>query len=466
MKFELGIADLLVISVFVIAMFYVVLTVIFRVKSFKEFALGSRVFSTPVLVATIVATYLSGSGFFIELSCIYEYGIAYFISDIAIVISFIIFGIFFVPRMQIVLGSISIAEAISKIYGNNVRYLISVSSILSSIGSIAAQFSVFSKIFEYFTGIDPKISIIFSAILIIVYSAFGGIRSVIYTDVLQFIAFSITIMIISALSFQYICSSTTALDTIKMSNKFNLLSLLDMCNASFWEMVNLSLFFGVKGLSSNTIIHRIIVAGDLSKMRKVILYSSVVLIIFSVLIVIIPVSIFSIEQDLNPDNIISTIIGQYSFFLGISGILITGIVALSISTADSHINSAAVTFANDLLPSSCFRYKLLAAKLFSLILGSIGVVIALYENNLLKIILLTKGFYLVIAVPVIIITVLGFRTHKNIVLLGMGLGLSTMILFKHVIQVTFDPSVISFFITISFILVIGYLFKFKVYIRK
>ena len=45
------------------------------VKNMKDYALGGRNFSTGALVATIVATWTSGSGFFITLSKTYSDGL-------------------------------------------------------------------------------------------------------------------------------------------------------------------------------------------------------------------------------------------------------------------------------------------------------------------------------------------------------------------------------------------------------
>lgn len=47
------------------------------VKNIKDYALGGRNFTTAALVSTIVATWASGSGFFITMSKTYSDGLYY-----------------------------------------------------------------------------------------------------------------------------------------------------------------------------------------------------------------------------------------------------------------------------------------------------------------------------------------------------------------------------------------------------
>jgi Na+/proline symporter len=52
------------------------------VKTLRDYALGGKNFSTSVLVATIVATWMSGSGLFINLDKTYKQGLYYVIPNI------------------------------------------------------------------------------------------------------------------------------------------------------------------------------------------------------------------------------------------------------------------------------------------------------------------------------------------------------------------------------------------------
>ncbi|MEL6607141.1 MAG: sodium:solute symporter family protein, partial [Bacteroidota bacterium] len=70
-----------------------------RSHTFREYAVGDKKFSTPVLTATIVATWMSGSIFFIVLEHTYTDGLYYAIAIMGLPLSLLITGLIIGPRM-------------------------------------------------------------------------------------------------------------------------------------------------------------------------------------------------------------------------------------------------------------------------------------------------------------------------------------------------------------------------------
>ena len=118
-----------------------------RVKTIKDYALGGRNFSTAALVATIVATWVSGSGFVVALSKTYTDGLHYKVASTGIAISFLIISYVLIPRMGEFLGKTSIAESMGDLYGQKVRLITAIAGTIGSAGSVAVQFKVFGSIF-------------------------------------------------------------------------------------------------------------------------------------------------------------------------------------------------------------------------------------------------------------------------------------------------------------------------------
>ena len=164
-----------------------------NVKNIKDYALGGRNFSTASLVSTIVATWASSSGFFIIMSKTYSDGWYYLIASIGIGVSFIIISFLLVPRMGEFLGKTSVAEAMGDLYGQKVRVITAIAGTIGASGSIAVQFKVFGNLFSYFLHIPNYVAITIAGIVATIYSAFGGIRAVTFTDILQFFSFGIII---------------------------------------------------------------------------------------------------------------------------------------------------------------------------------------------------------------------------------------------------------------------------------
>ena len=174
---------------------FLILNIILGLKSSKnitsitQYAIGDRNFSTGAIVATIVATWIGG-GFFIE-NIIENYtnGLYYFFTSIAQVLSFFIIGYFFIPRMKEFLGKLSIAEAMGEIYQNKVRLIVSVCGFIGVSGIIAIQFKVAGLVFEYLLNISKFQGIFLIGAVVILYSTMGGIKSVTFTDMIQFLTF-------------------------------------------------------------------------------------------------------------------------------------------------------------------------------------------------------------------------------------------------------------------------------------
>ena len=90
-----------------------------KVKTIKEYAIGNRDFSTGAIVATLVATWISGSTFFIALSKTYSSGLYYVFASSGMAFSFLLTAFVFVPRMGKLLGKTSIAEVMGDWYGKH-----------------------------------------------------------------------------------------------------------------------------------------------------------------------------------------------------------------------------------------------------------------------------------------------------------------------------------------------------------
>ena len=168
-----------------------------KIKTLEDYALGNRNFTTTALVATIVATCASGSGFITTLNRTYTDGAQYLFASAGMGLGLWILAFFLVPRMAEFLGKVSIASAMGDLYGQKVRVITAATATFGAMGSIAVQFKVLGSVIAYFWHIPASVTIIGAGMIATIYSAFGGIRAVTFTDVLQFFAFGIILPLLS-----------------------------------------------------------------------------------------------------------------------------------------------------------------------------------------------------------------------------------------------------------------------------
>ena len=133
---------------------------------------------------------MSGSVLFIGLENAYTQGLYYSLAAlVGINGGLLIIGLIIGPRMGKFLDHVSVLDILGSYYGSNVQAIAGISAVLTNVGYIAIQFKAISKITETLFGYTgPEITIVI-VILIILYSTSGGVKSVTFTDVVQFFTF-------------------------------------------------------------------------------------------------------------------------------------------------------------------------------------------------------------------------------------------------------------------------------------
>ena len=428
------------------------------IKTIKDYALGGRNFSTAAIVATLVATWVSGSFFAITLSDTYSKGLYDLLPTICMSFHLLITAFLLIPRMGEFLGNTSIAESMGNLYGNKIRIITAIAGIAKSVGFIAIQFKVFGSLFSYFLGLSSMNAIILAAAIVIIYSAFGGIKSVTFTDVIQAFTFSIAIPIIGVVMWNKFYYADFSFANSLAEPKFNFNKVFDLQNPKLYEMIPLVLYYSIPGLSP-VFCQRILIGSTVKQAQKAFIISAIIAVIFLLVFAWIPFLIFNIDANLEPSQLLAYVIDNYTY-TGIRGLLVAGIVAMAMSTADSYINSCAVLFSNDICsPLNLGKNKeLLISKIFTFLLGGLGIMLALVEQDLLSMVLIADSFYMPIVTIPLIFSILGFRSSTTSVLVGMGTGFLTIVAWK-LFKLPANGIVCAMFINLTFLMGSHYLFK-------
>ncbi|MFY0628534.1 MAG: Na+:solute symporter [Reichenbachiella sp.] len=115
----------------------------------------------------------------------------------------IIIGLFIAPKWQKT-KALTAAEFITDRLGFQVQKIYTYLFLAISMFTTGAFLYPVAKIVEVSTGIPISASIIFLGVLILIYTAVGGLWAVIVTDVLQFVVLSAAVLIVVPLSFNHI----------------------------------------------------------------------------------------------------------------------------------------------------------------------------------------------------------------------------------------------------------------------
>lgn len=414
--------DLTIVLVFLFLTLFIGLGQGKKNKNIKDYALGNRDFSTGALVATIVATWVSGSGFFIGLSNTYSNGIQYVIASSGLALSFVFMAFVLIPRMDKFLGKISVASAMGELYGKNVRMVIALFGVFASTGLIAVQFKVFGNVVSYFLNLPNYQGIIISASIVTFYSAFGGIRAVTFTDVLQIFTLGIAVPIIGVMIWNHAHFNGFIFSEAIQHPKFNPFGITQWSSLQIFSMISLMMYFAIPAMEQ-PVFQRMSMAKDVKQSKQAFILAAMLILLIPLTIKWVGFLMFNLNPDLDSKNLFGHIIENYTY-PGLKGLMIAGVIAMVMSTADSHINSSSVLFAHDIcrplkIPE---KYELFISKIFALILGLCAIKLAFGNKNLLDTILTTYGFYQSIAAIPVMLTIMGFRSTTLSISIGMFTG--------------------------------------------
>jgi hypothetical protein len=423
--------DLVIFSSFLIVNLLVGLFHSRGVTSITEYAVGKRDFSTATIVATLVASWIGAEAFIIVVNETYRGGFYFLIAGLADPLSFIIIGYLLAPRMGEFLGKLSIAEAMGDLFGKKVKFITAVLGILTSIGMLAIQFKVSEQILNSIFGTSGIYALLISAAIIIVYSAFGGIKAVTFTDIIQFFTFGCIIPVLATIIWDAISDTNTVWNTLETNPLFDYRELVNVKNPKFFETLVMIAFFMTPGLSP-IIFQRIAMSSSTLQIARSFKISAFFCMIIVLFLGGIGILILSENPNLNPDHLLNYIINHYTY-PGFKGLVAIGIMAMIMSTADSLINAMAVIFAHDLCKPLGFKWsdnEVLVSKVFSFVAGIIAILFALKFDSVMEIILLKGGIYMSVVTLPFMFAVFGFRSSEKSVLIGMAAGAFAVTMWK------------------------------------
>lgn len=413
------------IDVFIVLLFFIYLIVEGflsgrKVSSINSFSLGLRAFSTTALTTTITATWVSGSGFVLDLNQFYSEGITYFIASLGMCATLSIIALWIVPKMKRFLGKTSVASIMGEEYGQTIRFITAILGVIKMGGGIYVQFKIMGTVIHY---IFPIISyfwcVLFSCALVTFYTWWGGVNSVVQTDKIQAICFFLS-LVIGIVILNTTIKLQPYTDSIISNSRFTLGHLLTLTPTQWLDMVLLTLYFLIPGMSPTTV-QRISMGITIKHVQKAYLYSSAGLVIVLILSCGLSWLVYQVNPLVTPGEVLPTLLDIFTM-RGTKAILIIGIISMAMSTADSNLNIAAVLLANDTYKSNKLNKleKLNLARYATILIGFSSLIFAFQKGSLLSIILFSASFYIPIVTIPLLAIIFNYKTTERCVLIAMG----------------------------------------------
>jgi Na+/proline symporter len=368
--------DILLIFLYLVGCLFIGLYKATKIKTLEEYSLGKSQYPSTIMTATIFATSISSYSTIGTIEKIYTLGFFFILTFIAKPVFFLISGHMLSRNIEQFKGCMSISDMFEVLYGKSPKILVTLVSLLMCIGMVTIQIYAISIILHAI-GIDSFKGTIISFMVLICYSSLGGVRAVSFTDLFQFLVFFIALPVICSSAFWGVGGFSGIYNHLG-SEYFN----LNLSTKDIILFVSIFAFNSIPALAP-PVMQRMLMVKSSVRVSKIFYTNALLCIPFFLIIAIIGMTVKI--SCANSDNLEKDII---RFLVdgvpnGVAGLVISGLLAIIMSTADSYLNTASIIFTKDILKGLLKKEEsLLQVKIVSFVLGILSIPIALKGINI------------------------------------------------------------------------------------
>jgi solute:Na+ symporter, SSS family len=407
------------------------------VKTMRDFAIASKTYSTPIMVATITATLIGGESILGISEEMYKYGIIYLFVCMGFVVDRLFVSAFIIaPRIAKFDYAISVGDIMHKHYGKFGRILTGAAGMVLAAGYIGGQISGMGFIFHSFFGLPHVYGIILGLGIVILYSSFGGIRAVTATDVIQFVILIVAVPMVCNVGLDMVGGFGQLIEKIPSSHLT-----LSPSGETPWHFVALFFLFLIPDLDP-AFTQRVLMAKDVKQARNSMLITGCMELIFFILVMVISFTVLVMKPDLDPHLVVNYLIDTV-LPTGIKGFVVAGMLAIIMSTADSYLNVAGISFVHDVVrplrqTKLADKYELRLTRVSTLIIGVVALYGAINLESVMEIVLNFISFWtMVIMVPLYAI-IFNFKVDKRSIIACFMAYIITFISWELYISPTYN----------------------------
>lgn len=353
--------------------------------------------------------------------------------------------------------ALTLPDFFSKRYGDDKNILTCVSAIIIVIFFIpytASGFAACGKLFNTLFGVNYMVALILSAAVIVLYCTLGGFRAVSTTDFIQSITMTIALIVVIVFGVTSAGGINVVIDNAKALPGY--LSMVQTHVAATGESAPYSalsiasmMAWGLGYFGMPHILLRFMAIEDENKLKLSRRIASVWVVISMAIAVFIGVigysmskaSVIPVLEGSNSETIIvqiASVLSRYNVLAAlIAGVILAGILAATMSTADSQLLAAASSISQNLLQD--FGRKKLdtktsvrIARITVIIISLVSVVLASDPNSsIFEIVSFAWAGFGAAFGPIVLCALFWKRSNKWGALCGMVAGGAMIFIWKY-----------------------------------
>lgn len=406
-------------------------------RGLKDYATAGREFGALVIFATMSASFIGGGFSTGNAEKVFLYGVANIVALWGFSCKEIAVATLIAPKMKAFPDAVSVGDVMGKAYGKLARLTTGVCGLLLCCGIVGAQVGAIGVIFNVFFGLDRFWGIGIGCGIVILYTTLGGMRAVVYTDVVQFVILAIGMPLVLGFGIYQIGGVDALFAAVPPDH-------LSLPGPDFGWMglIGLILVFMFGETLVPPYMQRLLAGKTASAAARGTLYSGLFSFLFFAITGAIGLVAFALDPDLNPNNAMAFVIVSVMPPV-LKGLVFSGVIAIVMSSADSYLNSASIAFVNDVLrPLQRKEMReedlLFIAKLVTLVVGLFSIVFAVSIESILDILIYAYNYWAPIVLVPLVAAIYGARRGTPAFVAGAVTGVVATVLWQSGLDSPFD----------------------------
>jgi SSS family solute:Na+ symporter len=367
-------------------------------KTSSSYTLGNKDIPSWVVTMSIFATFVSSISYLALPGNAFQSNWNALVFSLSLPIATLIAVKYFVPLYRKI-NSPSAYTFMEQRFGAWARVYVSLCYLLTQLMRIGTILYLLALTLNAITGWDITTVIVFTGLIVAVYSMLGGITAVLWTDAIQGIILIIGAFVCIGYIFYNLPEGPSQIFNIAAENdKFSLGSFdLDFSKPTFWVVLIYGVFINLQnyGIDQNYVQRYMVLKSDKEAQRSA-LIGGLIYLPISALFLFIGTSLFAYYNSVEvlPEALqdISKADRVFPHFIvnalppGLTGLMIASIFAAGMSTISTSFNSSATVFLTDYYnkyfkQDASDKKRMQVLYISSFIISIIGIAIAIAMIN-------------------------------------------------------------------------------------
>lgn len=435
--------------VVIIYLFFVLLIGLWAgrgIKTMQDYALAGKSFGMLVIFATLSASFIGGGFSMGNAEKVFLVGISNIVALWGFSIKEILVARYIAPQMMRYPNAISVGDIMDEHYGKGARLFSGVFSLALCAGILGAQIGAMGYVFNLFLDVDRVWGVLIGCGIVIAYATVGGMRSVVWTDIIQFIVLAFGIPMTLYFGLQHVGGWQSMQSNLPATH-------FTLPTEPLAVIALLSLFMTF--MLGETLVPPYLQRLLIGKSSKDVIRGSLLSGLFSIPFFAITGLIGLVALAMQPSldaNLAMPYVIQQAVPPILQGIVAAAIVSIIMSSADSFLNSASIAFSNDIVrplrktPLTA-KAELMLARVVTLLVGIASMVFALSIDSVIDILIYAYNFWAPTVLVPLTMAILGCYVSRKRFIAGAVAGIGSAIVWNVVLQQPWqiDALVVGFF---------------------